>query len=51
MALSEGFDNVHLEAVSNFTRWERGNEELILHDPRTVPSHLNLIGLGGSAPG
>lgn len=24
MASQEGFDNVHLEAVKNFTRWERG---------------------------
>ena len=33
-ARQAGFDNVRLEAVKNFTKWVRGDESLILHDPR-----------------
>ena len=51
MAKDEGFDDVRLEPVSNFTKWVRGEEELILHEPRPTPTKLNLIGLGGSVSG
>lgn len=50
-AKADGFDNVRLEAVKNFTRWVRGHEELWLHDPRPFPTPLKLIGLGGTVPG
>jgi carboxypeptidase Q len=46
----EGFDNVRLEPVTNFTRWERGDESLLLMDPRPVPHTLKCIGLGWSVP-
>ncbi len=51
MAHKEGFDNVHLEPVANFTKWVRGTESLTLYDPRPVPTKLNLIGLGTSVSG
>lgn len=51
MAQKEGFDNIRLEPVKNFTKWVRGNEKLILHSPRPVPTKLDLIGLGGTIPG
>ncbi len=51
MAKAEGFDNVRLEAVKNFTKWVRGNEELYMHQPRPVVTPLKLIGLGGSVSG
>lgn len=51
MAEKEGFDNVHLEPVRNFTKWIRGKEELILHSPRPTPQKLDLIGLGKSVSG
>jgi carboxypeptidase Q len=51
MAVDEGFDNVRLETVKDFTRWERGTEELWLHDPRPDPTRLKVIGLGGTVPG
>ncbi len=51
MAHNEGFDNVHLESVSNFTKWVRGNEQLIMYEPRPVPTKLSLIGLGTSVSG
>jgi carboxypeptidase Q len=51
MAQKEGFDNVHLESVSNFTKWVRGNEELTLYSPRPTPTKLGLTGLGGSVSG
>jgi hypothetical protein len=50
-AIAEGFDNVRLEPVTNFTKWVRGAESLTLYSPRPVPTPLKLIGLGGSAPG
>lgn len=40
-----------MEAVSNFTKWVRGEEQLTLYDPRPVPQKLSLIGLGGSVAG
>ena len=51
MAHQVGFDNIRLEAVRNFTKWVRVNEELYLHDPRPVVTPLKLIGLGGSVSG
>lgn len=51
MAHDVGFDNIRLEAVKNFTKWVRVNEELYLHDPRPVVTPLKLIGLGGSVSG
>jgi len=50
-AVAEGFDNVRLEPVVNFTKWVRGNESLTLYSPRPTPSPLKLIGLGGSVSG
>jgi hypothetical protein len=50
-AKAEGFDNVKLEPVTNFTKWVRGAESLTLYSPRPTPSPLKLIGLGGSVPG
>ena len=50
-AKRDGFDNVHLEPVANFTKWVRGEESLILHSPRPVPQKLGLIGLGRSTSG
>ena len=50
-AEADGFDNIRLEPVTNFTKWVRGKEELILHSPRPFPTKLNLIGLGRAAPG
>jgi len=51
MAHNEGFDNVHLESVTNFTKWIRGEEQLTLYEPRPVPQKLALIGLGGTVSG
>ena len=51
MAHKEGFENIRLESVKNFTKWVRGEEELLLHSPRPVPTKLNLIGLGGTVSG
>lgn len=52
MAKTEGFDNIRLEAVKNFTKWVRGNEQLILHSPRPVSGlPLKVIGLGLSVAG
>ena len=51
MALEEGFDNVRLQPVKNFTKWVRGKESLTLYSPRPTPTSLNLIGLGGTVPG
>ena len=51
MAVDEGFSNVRLEPVRNFTKWVRGTESLTLLSPRSTPQKLNLIGLGGSIPG
>jgi hypothetical protein len=50
-ASTEGFENIRLEAVSNFTKWVRGKESLTLMDPRPTPSSLEVIGLGGSVAG
>lgn len=51
MAKQEKFDNVRLEAVKNFTKWVRGNEELHMHKPRPVVTPLKVIGLGGTTSG
>ena len=51
MAVQENFDNVRLEAVKNFTKWVRVNEQLYLHDPRPVTTPLKVIGLGRSVSG
>lgn len=51
MAHQVGFDNIRLEAVKNFTKWVRVNEELYLHDPRPVVTPLKVIGFGGSISG
>jgi carboxypeptidase Q len=51
MAQKEGFDNVHLEPVTNFTKWIRGEEQLTLYEPRPVPTKLALIGLGSTVSG
>jgi carboxypeptidase Q len=51
MAQKEGFDNVRLEPVRNFTKWVRGKEELTLYSPRPTPQKLDLIGLGRSISG
>ena len=51
MASKEGFDNVRLEPVKNFTKWVRGVESLTLLEPRPKPSKLDVIGLGGSVSG
>ena len=48
MALEDGFDNVHLEPVSNFTKWVRGRESLTLFEPRPFPQPLGVIGLGNT---
>ena len=47
MAYEVGFDNIRLEAVKNFTKWVRVNEELYLYEPRPVVTSLKLIGFGG----
>lgn len=51
MAQKEGFQNVHLQPVTNFTKWIRGEEQLTLYEPRPVATKLSLIGLGGSVSG
>lgn len=51
MAKREGFENVKLEPVKNFTKWVRGDESLIMLKPRPFPTPLNVIGLGGSVAG
>ena len=45
------FDNVRLEPVTNFTKWVRANEELTMLSPRSRPTKLSVIGLGGSVAG
>lgn len=50
-AVAEGFDNVRLEPVVNFTKWVRGTESLTLYSPRPTPTSLKVIGLGGSVAG
>lgn len=49
-ALAEGFDNIRLEPVSNFTSWVRGEESLTLGSPRPHAWPLKVIGLGWSIP-
>ena len=44
----EGFDNVRLEPVRNFSKWIRGMESLTLRSPRVNPWPLKIIGLGWS---
>jgi carboxypeptidase Q len=51
MAAKEGFDNIHLEPVKNFTKWIRGKESLTLFSPRPTPQKLDLIGLGKTISG
>lgn len=51
MASKEGFDNIRLEPVRNFTKWVRGKESLTLYSPRPTPQKLSLIGLGRSISG
>ena len=51
MAQKDGFDNVHLEPVSNFTRWVRGKESLKMYSPRPNPQKLGTIGFGRSPSG
>lgn len=51
MAKDEGFQDVHLESVQNFTKWVRGEESLTLFSPRPVATPLKVIGLGGSVAG
>jgi carboxypeptidase Q len=50
-AKRDGFDNVKLEPVANFTKWVRGREELTLYSPRPFPQPLGLVGLGRSISG
>lgn len=50
-ALRDGFDNVKLEPVTNFTKWVRGAESLTLYSPRTTPAKLEVIGLGHTVSG
>ena len=50
-AKRDGFDNVALEPVLNFTKWVRGAESLTLYSPRTTPTKLEVIGLGRSVSG
>ena len=40
-----------MEPVSNFTKWIRGHEELILYSPRPTPQKLDVIGLGMALAG
>ena len=51
MAKKEGFENVQLQPVKNFTKWVRGQESLTMLKPRPFPTSLNVIGLGGSVAG
>jgi carboxypeptidase Q len=51
MAQREGFDNIRLEPVRNFTKWVRGKETLTLYSPRPTPQKLDVIGLGKSISG
>ena len=51
MAQKDGFDNVHLEPVANFTRWIRGKEKLTLYSPRPNPQVLGTIGFGRTPAG
>lgn len=51
MAKDEGFSNIRLEPVRNFTKWVRGKESLTLLSPRPTPQKLDLIGLGRSISG
>ena len=44
---AEGFDNVHLEQVSE-PRWVRGMEYAELREPRKRPQPLAMLGLGSS---
>jgi hypothetical protein len=50
-ASEEKFENIHLEAVKNFTKWVRGKESLTMTSPRPVITTLKVIGLGGSVAG
>lgn len=50
-ATKEKFENIRLESVSNFTKWVRGKESLILYEPRPTPTKIDVIGLGGSVKG
>ncbi len=46
----DNFDEPRLESVGPFTKWIRGKESLILHDPRPVPTKLDVIAYGRSIP-
>ena len=50
-AKKDGFDNVHLEPVTNFTKWVRGKESLTLYSPRPTPQKLGVIAFGRSISG
>ena len=50
-ANNEKFDKVRLETVSNFTKWVRGKESLVMYSPRPTPTKLDVIGLGNSVAG
>jgi carboxypeptidase Q len=50
-AQEEQFDNIRLESVSNFTKWVRGKESLIMLSPRPTQTKLSLTALGGSVAG
>lgn len=50
-AQEEQFENIRLESVSNFTKWVRGRESLILLSPRPTQTKLSLTALGGSVSG
>jgi carboxypeptidase Q len=51
MAHNEGFENIRLEPVGEFTKWIRGKESLTLYSPRPTPQKLDLIGLGKTISG
>lgn len=40
MAKDEGFENIKLEPVKDFTKWVRGKESLTLYSPRPTPQKL-----------
>lgn len=50
-ARDEGFENIRLEPVKNFTKWVRGEESLTLISPRPVHTPLKVTALGGSVSG
>lgn len=49
--VAENFKNIKKEPVQINKKWVRGEESLIMHDPRPFPTKIPVIGLGRTVGG